>query len=124
MFARHARRIFPANGAPAHTSKRTQDWLTRNIPHFWPKGTWPANSPLGPIENLWSIIQDKLNYMARPTNIQILENHQISAWRDISPDNNTVESPNNGHVGDMASVRCGELSASRRLLTIIIFVAS
>ena len=36
----------------------------------------------------------------------------------------TVESPNNGHVGDMASVRCRELSASRRLLTIIIFVAS
>ena len=36
----------------------------------------------------------------------------------------TVESPNNGHVGDMASVRCRELSASRRLLSIIIFVAS
>ena len=28
----------------------------------------------------------------------------------------TVESPNNGHVGDMASVCCRELSASRRLL--------
>ena len=28
----------------------------------------------------------------------------------------TVESPNNGHVGDMASVRCRELSASRRLV--------
>ena len=36
----------------------------------------------------------------------------------------TVESPNNGHVGGMASVRCRELSAFRRLLTIIIFVAS
>ena len=28
----------------------------------------------------------------------------------------TLESPNNGHVGEMASVRCRELSASRGLL--------
>ena len=42
----------------------------------------------------------------------------------FSETSSTVESPNNGHVGDMASVRCRELSASRRLLTIIIFVAS
>ena len=44
--------IFQQDGA-AHTSKRTQDWLTGNVPYFWPKGTWPANSPdLSPIENL------------------------------------------------------------------------
>ena len=79
--------IFQRDGAPAHTSKRTQDWLTRNIPHFWPKGTWPANSSdLSPIENLWSIMQDKLKSMPRPTNLQILENHLILAWRGISPD--------------------------------------
>ena len=28
----------------------------------------------------------------------------------------TLESPNNGHVGEMASVRCRELSPSRGLL--------
>ena len=27
-----------------------------------------------------------------------------------------MESPNNGHVGQMASVRCRELSASRKLV--------
>ena len=28
----------------------------------------------------------------------------------------TVESPNNGHIGDMVFVRCREMSASRRVL--------
>ena len=28
----------------------------------------------------------------------------------------TVESPNNGHIGDWTFVRCREMSASRRLL--------
>ena len=32
----------------------------------------------------------------------------------------TVESPNNGHVRDMASVRCRELSAFRRLVHLFI----
>ena len=37
---------------------------------------------------------------------------------------NTVESPNNGHVGDMASACCRELSASRRLVHLFIKTAN
>ena len=32
----------------------------------------------------------------------------------------TVESPNNGHIGDKAFVRCREMPASRRLVFIYI----
>ena len=45
--------IFQQDGAPAHTSKRAQEWCSNNLPSFWRKGTWPGNSPdLSPIENL------------------------------------------------------------------------
>ena len=37
-------------------------------------------------------MQDKLKSMPRPTNLQILENHLILAWRGISPDTGQTNS--------------------------------
>ena len=42
---------FQQNGAPAHTSKKSQEWCRANFPDFIPKDEWPANSPdLNPMD--------------------------------------------------------------------------
>ena len=44
---------FMQDGAPAHSTKATQEWCVQQFPNFWKKGEWPTNSPdLNPIENL------------------------------------------------------------------------
>ncbi len=49
------------DGASCHTSKRSQRWLTENVPRFFAKGTLPGNSPdLNPIENFWAILSMKV----------------------------------------------------------------
>ena len=79
--------IFQQDGAPAHTAKKTKDWLKANIPNFWPKGIWPPNSPdLSPKENLWSIMKDTISLYEGATNLRMLENQLISAWRGLSPE--------------------------------------
>ena len=43
--------IFQQDGAPAHTAKRTQDFLQMNCPDFIDKDEWPPNSPdLNPLD--------------------------------------------------------------------------
>ncbi|XP_059096032.1 uncharacterized protein LOC131890653 [Tigriopus californicus] len=42
---------FMQDGAPAHTSKKTQDWCKANLMDFWDKNTWPPSSPdLNPMD--------------------------------------------------------------------------
>jgi len=45
--------IFQQDGASAHTSHSTQDWISQNTPEFIQKDEWPPNSPdLNPLELL------------------------------------------------------------------------
>ena len=37
--------VFQQDGAPAHTSNKTQDWLRDNEIAFWDKKMWPPSSP-------------------------------------------------------------------------------
>ena len=65
--------IFQQDGAPAHTSKRAQEWCSNNLPSFWRKVTWPGNSPdLSPIENLRAILQKEPAWMAERNNFRSL----------------------------------------------------
>ncbi|KAI6660733.1 Transposase [Oopsacas minuta] len=81
-----SRAIFMRDGAPAHTASRTQEWCKNNMPDFWAKGELPGNSQdSNPIENLWSILQEKLNEMKPSTNLNQFAENLKSGWRDINP---------------------------------------
>ena len=78
--------IFMQDGAPAHTAIMTQKWCADNLPNFWRKDEWPGNSPdLNPIENLWSILKDKVSKMENVTKIEDLIFQVKKAWADIDP---------------------------------------
>ena len=54
---------FMQDNAPPHTANKTQIWLANNVPFFWDKYRLPAKSPdLNPIENLWSIVEEKIDH--------------------------------------------------------------
>ena len=81
-----SRAIFMQDGAPAHTANRTQVWCSKHMPAFWEKSEWPGNSPdLNPIENLWSILQERLNELESPTNLNQLSKRLKIAWEGIPP---------------------------------------
>lgn len=52
--------VFQQDGAPCHTSKRTQEWLASNLAAFWAKDMWPPQSPdLNPLDySIWANVED------------------------------------------------------------------
>jgi inhibitor of nuclear factor kappa-B kinase subunit alpha len=53
--------VFQQDGAPCHTSQRTQEWLGKNFANFWPKDFWPPSSPdLNPLDySIWGVVEAK-----------------------------------------------------------------
>ena len=83
--------IFQQDGAPAHTSHMSQNWLQHNVDSFWDKGVWPGNSPdLSPIENLWALVKENIKDIEPATNEKTLIKNVKDAWSHISP--NILES--------------------------------
>ena len=78
--------IFQHDGAPAHFAATSEKWLAENVPAHWGKGTWPGNSPdLNPIENLWSILKDRLeSRKKKPANIGELKTALKEEWNNIT----------------------------------------
>ncbi|KAI6649942.1 hypothetical protein LOD99_6306 [Oopsacas minuta] len=87
MISKMSEIIFMQDGAPAHTAKLTQEWCKQNLPAFWQKAKWPRNSPdLNPIENLWSILKDKVEEFEQTSTVNNLVKNLEKAWSGISRD--------------------------------------
>ena len=70
---------------PLTPPPRSRRWCQANYPAFWAKGSWPDNcTDLSPIENLWAIIQDKLDKTDPATSEATLIENVRSVWRSIS----------------------------------------
>ena len=54
---------FQQNSAPSHETKKTQEWLSENVPHFITKEVWPPSSPdLNPLNfGIWSYLESKVS---------------------------------------------------------------
>ncbi len=55
--------VFQQDGAPAHNSKKSQDWCAANLPEFWSKEVWPPSSPdCNPLDYfVWGVCERDVN---------------------------------------------------------------
>jgi transposase len=75
---------FQQDGASAHRSKQTTEYLHKTFNHVIGAHEWPANSPdLSPIENLWGIIDAKVK-AEDPKTVQRLETLVVREWNAVS----------------------------------------
>ncbi len=60
--------IFQQDGAPAHTSKRTQEWLATNLSGFWSKDIVDPSTPdLNPLDySIWDVLESKACKTSHP----------------------------------------------------------
>ena len=57
-----------------------------NSPNFWAKEKWPGYSPeLNPIENIWSILKQRLDELPQSNNLEMLKKSLKMAWSNIDP---------------------------------------
>ncbi len=77
--------VFQQDGAPAHTAKKTQDFLRANFGSFWGKEIWPPSSPdLNPLDfSIWGVLEAKACRTSHK-NVEDLKKSVKSAWRSLS----------------------------------------
>ncbi|UYV84752.1 hypothetical protein LAZ67_X003316 [Cordylochernes scorpioides] len=63
MVAAGKKYVFQQDSAPAHKAKKTQSWLTLNVPSHWGPDIWPPNSPdCNPLDYyVWGVVERDVN---------------------------------------------------------------
>ncbi|UYV66328.1 hypothetical protein LAZ67_4001341 [Cordylochernes scorpioides] len=63
MVAAGRKYVFQQDSAPAHKAKKTQSWLTLNVPSHWGPDIWPPNSPdCNPLDYyVWGVVERDVN---------------------------------------------------------------
>ncbi|UYV68303.1 hypothetical protein LAZ67_5003795 [Cordylochernes scorpioides] len=63
MVATGRKYVFQQDSAPAHKAKKTQSWLTLNVPSHWGPDIWPPNSPdCNPLDYyVWGVVERDVN---------------------------------------------------------------
>ncbi|UYV78053.1 hypothetical protein LAZ67_15003314 [Cordylochernes scorpioides] len=63
MVASGRKYVFQQDSAPAHKAKKTQSWLTLNVPSHWGPDIWPPNSPdCNPLDYyVWGVVERDVN---------------------------------------------------------------
>ena len=86
MIAAPLKATLMQDGSPPHRANITQNWCKNHLPNFWAKEKWPGNSPdLNPIENLWSILKQRLDQLPQSYNLENLKKSLKIAWSNIDP---------------------------------------
>ena len=75
---------FQHDGAPSHTSKKTQSWSRENSPSFWGKEMWPPSSPdLNPLDFSIRSMLKKDARRSEKLSVDHLKKSLQKAWADI-----------------------------------------
>jgi inhibitor of nuclear factor kappa-B kinase subunit alpha len=78
--------IFQQDGAPAHTARQAQEWLTQNCSDFLRKDEWPPNSPdLNPLDfYVWgAMLHQYEQYNPKPTSKDQLKVVLREIWNNL-----------------------------------------
>lgn len=78
--------IFQQDGAPAHASRRAQDWIGERNPDFIKKNEWPPNSPdLNPLDyHVWGeMLRLYQQHQPKPKNKAELQTVLQSIWERL-----------------------------------------
>jgi len=80
--------VWQQDGAPAHTSNKTQQWCQDNLPLFWEKELWPPSSTdCNPLDYfVWSLTKRDVK-TSSPTTPEHLSLPRSLRFSDSSPGN-------------------------------------
>ena len=75
--------IFQQDNDPKHTAKANVNYMNSKS---WKVMDWPSQSPdLNPIENLWSILDDKLKHRKCQSEDELFE-ALLAGWNSLDPE--------------------------------------
>jgi len=77
--------VFQQDGARAHTSKYSLDYLRNNVPELLQPHFWPPNScDLNPLDyGIWGILQQTV-YREKISTVEELKERILQVWDNLS----------------------------------------